>query len=275
MPGGSTGTGGTSSNDSSPPLPTQFEATDNWVVYNSRIEQYFVAYNITDDNRKRAILLTSLSQEVYTRLMDLCFPDLPETKSFKEIGEILKETYKPVVTVYIERRKFYEAEQNEGESVANFLARLRGLTRHCKFGNSFNDVLRDKFVCGLSKGPLFNKAIEMEPTANLEACVEAVLKKEATLSQDPSSLTASMHYIQRNSKSCEVCGDIKHKSKVCKFKTYVCRVCNVKGHLAKVCSKNGPDKKKAQANYHLEMDDNSNSEDDEGLTSGLYHMNLA
>lgn len=220
-------------------------------------------------------MLTSLSQEVYTRIMDLCFPDLPETKSFKEIGEILKETYKPVVTVYIERRKFYEAEQNEGESVENFLARLRGLTRHCKFGNSFNDVLRDKFVCSLSKGPLFNKAIEMEPTANLEACVEAVLKKEATLSQDPSSLTASMHYIQRNSKSCEVCGDIKHKSKVCKFKTYVCRVCNVKGHLAKVCSKNGPDKKKAQANYHLEMDDNSNSEDDEGLASGLYHMNLA
>lgn len=67
MPGGSTGgTSSTSSNnnDSSLPLPAQFEASGNWIVYVARVEQYFVAYKIDDDNRKRAILLTSLSEGV-------------------------------------------------------------------------------------------------------------------------------------------------------------------------------------------------------------------
>lgn len=177
MAGGDSNRTGDSKNDSNnPPLPAQFEANANWVVYFARIEQFFVAYNIEGASRKRAILLTSLSQDVYELLMDLCFPNAPETKSYKEINEILKEHYKPSVTVYAERRKFYEAQQNKCESVADYVARLKGLTRHCKFGTSFADIVRDKFVCGLLKGPLFNKAMELEPTATLEACVEMVIK---------------------------------------------------------------------------------------------------
>lgn len=246
MPGGSTGgTGGTNdgngkTNDSSsPPLPAQFDTGGNWIVYVARLEQYFVAYNIDDANRKRAILLTSLAEDVYSRLMDLCFPDLPETKSFKEISEILKKHCQPAVSVYAERRAFYDAKQNENESVADFIARLKGLTRYCKFGDSYKDVLRDKFVCGLLWGPLFNKAMELEPTATLEACVEAAIRKEIFLKQMQSSsteATESVCYMNGN-KPCYTCGETNHNSQSCKFKSYVCRSCNVKGHLARVCKK--------------------------------------
>lgn len=275
MPGGgSSGTGGTNSNQndsSNPPLPAQFEAGGNWIVYVARIEQYFVAYNITDDNRKRGILLTSLSQDVYELLMDLCFPILPETKSFKEINEILTKQYKPAVSVYAERRKFYDAGQKQGESVADFLARLRGLTRHCKLGNSFNDVLRDKFVCGLLRGPLFNKAMELEPTADLEACVDAVIRKEATLGQGLSSSTESMHYVKSSSKSCYVCGDASHESKACKFKGYVCRSCNTKGHLAKVCKRKQnqtQDQTKQAGHHYVELDGDGHQDEDDDYDYG-------
>lgn len=265
MPGGgSTGTGSTNSSNDSPPLPVQFEANGNWIVYVARIEQYFVAYNIEDANRKRAILLSSLSEDVYSTLMDLCFPDLPETKSFKEINEILKSHYQPVVCVYAERRKFYEAQQNENESVAEYVARLKGLSRYCKFGSTFNEVLRDKFVCGLLKGPLFNKAVELEPTAKLEACIELVIKKEATLKQNSSEV--SVHYVKRGNESCYVCGDASHKSQACKFKSYVCRSCNTKGHLAKVCKKkqNQTQDQTKRVNY-VELDKDSHQDRDDDI----------
>lgn len=274
--GDKTDTGGTNSN---PPLPPQFGANDNWVVYYARIQQFFVAYNIGDANRKLAILLTSLSQEVYEILMDLCFPDQPETKSYKEINEILKGHYTPSVAVYAERRKFYDAQQNEHESVSDYVARLRGLTRHCKFGATFNDVVRDKFVCGLLKGPLFNKAMEMEPTATLEACVEAVIKKEATLEQSSSTSTESIHYVQSSGISCVVCGNANHKSHECRFKGYVCRSCNKKGHLAKMCKekRNRTQEKAKQGSHHyVELDTNEHHDeddepDDERITwSGLH-----
>lgn len=257
MPGGGTnGAGGTNSSNngqanesSSPPLPAQFEPNGNWIVYVARIEQYFVAYNITEDGRKRAILLTSLSQDVYELLTDLCFPDLPETKALKDICEILKTHYRPKVSVYAERRKFYDAQQNEGESVADYVARLKGLTRHCKLGDSFNQVLRDKFVCGLLRGPLFNKAMELEPTADLAACIEVIVKKEATLDQNVSTVTESVCYIKSNANPCHVCGDTKHKSQSCKFKSYVCRSCNVKGHLARACNKKSGQTKQAGHHY--------------------------
>lgn len=279
MPGGGLGgTGSTNSSNDSPPLPAQFQANGNWIVYVARIEQYFVAYNIEDANRKRAILLTSLSEDVYGTLIDLCFPDLPDTKSFKEINETLKEHFQPAVCVYAERKKFYDAQQNENESVADYVARLKGLSRYCKFGNSFNDVLRDKFVCGL-RGPLFNKAVDLEPTAELEACVKLVVKKEATLKLISSEV--SVHYVKRGNESCYSCGDASHKSQACKFKNYVCRSCNTKGHLAKVCKKKQnqmQDQTKRVGHHYVELDEDNyqdgddDSEDTERITwSGSSH----
>lgn len=265
MTGGSTsGTGSTNSGSDSPPLPVQFQANGNWIVYFARIEQYFVAYNIEDANRKRAILLSSLSEEVYSTLMDLCFPDLPATKSFKEINKILEGHCQPVVCVYAERRKFYDAQQSENESVAEYVARLKGLSRYCKFGSSFNDVLRDKFVCGLLKGPLFNKAVELEPTAKLEDCIELVVKKEATLKQNSSEV--SVHYVKRSNESCYVCGDASHKSQACKFKNYICRSCNTKGHLAKVCKNKqnqAQEPTKRVDHHYVELDGDYHQDEDD------------
>lgn len=49
------------------------------------------------------------------------------------------------------------------------------------------------------------------PTAKLEACVEAAIRKEAILKQNPP--TEEVCYMKnRNSKSCYVCGDTSHGS---------------------------------------------------------------
>ncbi|KAL1472089.1 hypothetical protein MTO96_039541 [Rhipicephalus appendiculatus] len=39
--------------------------------------------------------------------------------------------------------------QQEGESVREYIADLRRLTKNCNFGDSLNRILRDRIVCGI------------------------------------------------------------------------------------------------------------------------------
>lgn len=258
-------------NTSTPPLPIVFDSSSDWIVYQARIENYFDAYGITDDNRKRALLLTSLSEEVYTTLTDVCFPTLPETKTFKDLCEVMKQLFKPEVSVYNERARFYDLKQKPNESITAFVVRLKSATRYCKFGNYFKDVVRDKFVCGLLKGPIFEKVSELESTATFESCVQAALKKELVVKHRESKVegydvckishpkqgksfnnksNSEVRGKQSKSQSssgkdqkCFACGESNHLFKFCKYKSFKCKVCKGVGHLARVCKEAKGEKK--------------------------------
>ena len=51
----------------------------------------------------------------------------------------------------------------------------------CKFGNNVFDVLRDKFVTGLIKGPIADRLCGEEPSKLLVELVDIALKKEAVV----------------------------------------------------------------------------------------------
>lgn len=50
----------------------------------------------------------------------------------------------------MERCNFRLASQHSGESINEFLARLKELSIHCDFGTKLNDNLRDQLVCGVA-----------------------------------------------------------------------------------------------------------------------------
>ena len=54
--------------------------------YLERLQEYFSAYDIKDDEdnaaKQRAILLTSIGSNCFQVLKDLAFPDAPNTKTF-------------------------------------------------------------------------------------------------------------------------------------------------------------------------------------------------
>ena len=49
----------------------------------------------------------------------------------------------------MQRFKFNSRVRGEGESIADFVAALRQLSEHCAFGETLQDVLRDRLVCGV------------------------------------------------------------------------------------------------------------------------------
>ena len=114
------------------------------------MDQYFLANDVEDVGKQRAILITVIGSQTYTLLKNLLHPELPSSKSYAELTEKLKEHLCPAPIKIAERYKFYEAKQKPDEQLAQYLARLRKMTEHCDFGNFLEDALRDKFVCGIA-----------------------------------------------------------------------------------------------------------------------------
>ena len=49
----------------------------------------------------------------------------------------------------MQRYNFNFRLQRDGELVSQFVAELRKFSEHCDFGNSLEDMLRDRLVCGI------------------------------------------------------------------------------------------------------------------------------
>ena len=70
-----------------------------------------------------------------------------------------------------EHFQFHCPNQAVGESVAEHVAEIRQLTRHCEFGAYLDDLLRDRFVCGLQSKTIQKKLL-METDLTLQRAVK-------------------------------------------------------------------------------------------------------
>ena len=105
--------------------------------------------------------------------------------------------------------KFNSRESNANESVSKFLAELRKLTEYCEYGDSLNDMLRDRLVCSinhvrtqqrlLSEGSILStisqKALDislsLESAIGQKAAIQRVLLKPPTT--DPPTTDPPAH----------------------------------------------------------------------------------
>ena len=110
-------------------------ANGDFVEYNERIEQYFVANKIEDAAQRTAIFITVIGDEAYSLLRSLLAPVKPNTKSYAELAKTLIDHLKPKPVIIAERYKFYNRSQKEGESIGDFVAVIRKLSIKCKFGD--------------------------------------------------------------------------------------------------------------------------------------------
>ena len=62
----------------------------------------------------------------------------------------VQEHYTSAPSAIVQRFKFYSCNRQTIESIASYVARLRGLTQHCEFGDNLDTMLRDRLVCGVN-----------------------------------------------------------------------------------------------------------------------------
>lgn len=121
---------------------------DDWETFIERLELYFLANGITDGEKQKAILLTKIGAKSYILIRDLCSPAKPKEKNYDQLVEMMKNHLNPKPSETVERFKFNQAVQKTGETVAEFVARLRKLAIYCNF-SELSTMLRDRLVCGV------------------------------------------------------------------------------------------------------------------------------
>ncbi|KAF2889451.1 hypothetical protein ILUMI_16722 [Ignelater luminosus] len=68
-----------------------------------------------------------------------------------------------------------------GEPINNYYVRIKNAATPCKFGNRLNEIIKDRFICGLQPGPILDRICEEAETTPVEEILETALKKEATI----------------------------------------------------------------------------------------------
>ena len=148
-------------------------------AYVERANLFFEANEIAAAKRV-AMFLSAIGGGTYLLLQNLLAPTLPKDKTLDEIVDVLTKHYKPKTLVIAECFQFHRRNQAVDESVAEYVAGLRQLTRHCEFDVYLDDTLRDHFVCWLRSETIqkklltetdltFQRALEIAHTMEMAA----------------------------------------------------------------------------------------------------------
>ena len=226
----------------------------SWENYIMQVEFYFEANGISDDKQKEAILLSAGGNELFTTCKNVAQPKDLTGVTYKEVITLLSNHYTPKPNKIVERFKFNQRNQKQGENISEYIAGLRRLSQFCEF-NDLDDMLRDRIVCGMRNESL-QKRLLSDKNLTLGKVIEETQAAEmAEQNMQELKSTAEMNYVKmgtgykkkENHKSqkrqgereegyklCYRCkGD--HASRTCKFKSAECYHCKKTGHIVKAC----------------------------------------
>lgn len=226
--------------------------SEDWRSYVERLNNYFKANKVDDADQKTAILLTVCGSKAYSLIRSLVTGN-PSSEEYDSLVEIITKHFSPKPSSIIQRFKFNTRVRGHNESIADYVAALRGLTKFCEFkAETLNDMLRDRLVCGVSdermqRRLLAESDLTFEKALHLAQAIESADKDTKDLKSTRDPPHQPLHYQRHNPRKtqpksvvpkpslvCTRCGNA-HKAPECPFKEAICRFCKKKGHFAKMC----------------------------------------
>uniref|UniRef100_A0A8C2FFT4 Gypsy retrotransposon integrase-like protein 1 n=2 Tax=Cyprinus carpio TaxID=7962 RepID=A0A8C2FFT4_CYPCA len=222
------------------------EDSGDWLEYTERLEHFFAANEITDEDKKRSILLSVCGAKTYKLMRNLATPRKPGDLPYKDLIDLIQNHHSPKPSVIVQRFKFHSHFRKSGDSIAKFVAELRQLSEHCEFGAVLEDMLRDRLVCGINDDVIQRRLLG-EATLSFTKAMEIAQGMESAalhakdIQKANSSAQSDVFQVTKAAKGkaveCYRCGGA-HFATSCKFKEAVCHNCGKKGHLAKKCRSN-------------------------------------
>ena len=88
---------------------------DTWAKYQERCGQMFEVNEITDEGKKRAVLLSVCGWETSSTLKTLMAPEKPSAKMYKELCTAMQGHSEPEPSEIMQHFKFFNLIQNNGE----------------------------------------------------------------------------------------------------------------------------------------------------------------
>ena len=224
---------------------------EDWPQYMERLGYFFDANGIESAEKKRAVLLTLIGATTYKLLRSLVAPSKPGEKTYQELIAALTAHFSPTPSPIVCRFKFHSRCRQPGESIAVFVSQLRSLSENCGFGDTLEDMLRDRLVCGIrddaiQKRLLSEHDLNFAKAVQLAQSMETAAKNVKELQQPsgtPNTSTGAQEVLKvtqpRQGKkvlpTCHRCGKTGHKAPQCTVKHLKCFKCGKMGHLRSVC----------------------------------------
>ena len=97
----------------------------DWDTYIERMENLFVAHDITNVGKKQAILLSECGAATYKVIRSLVAPRKPNKVDYLALLKKVHEHFASMPSIIVEQFKFNTRVRKPGESVATFVAQLR------------------------------------------------------------------------------------------------------------------------------------------------------
>ncbi|XP_077544872.1 uncharacterized protein LOC144158088 [Haemaphysalis longicornis] len=114
--------------------PPQFDDTSNkWPAYQVRLEAFFEGNGITEDKKKRSLLVTALSTHTDDVLSGRCAPDKANELSYPQVVALLQQHFSSQLNEIAQSYKFFTRNQLPGEPVKDFIVAIRQIADTCNF----------------------------------------------------------------------------------------------------------------------------------------------
>ena len=184
-------------------------------AYEDRLNQFFLVNDV--EEKKAALFITIAGSAIYEILKSLTVPDLPISKSYEELVGLLRSHFTPVKNKRAERYRFYRAVQEDGESISEFIVRLKSLSQTCQFGDFIegkdnnvgkyklqilNDALTDRFIIGIRNNKVQQLLLDNDKLSFEECCRKALnieMAEKESKAIYPSSMNSVNTYSSQKS----------------------------------------------------------------------------
>lgn len=190
---------------------------------------------------------------------------------------------KPNITM--SRFKFFSRNQEQGETIDQFVTALRLLSQNCDFGDLTDSLIKDRIVCGIASNTVRDRLLRTDDLSLAKAvqvCEAAELSKEESRCIEGTSSEARVDAVNSRTEregrggwrgrrgggarrggrrwaaprdACASCGYYRCAGgDKCPAHSASCYVCDKKGHFAKMCVHSG------QKVMNLSVEDDSSDE---------------
>ena len=103
------------------------EGQEEWKQYVERLEQYLIANEVENADKKRAIFLSTIGPQAYKLLSSLVVPESPSEKAYTDLVKAMTDHHSPPPSEIVQRYHFNMRFRQQGETVAMYVSELRAL----------------------------------------------------------------------------------------------------------------------------------------------------
>ena len=260
----------------------------DWERWLRAFELFAVGKGVTDANQKRALLLHSAGLELQDVFFTLKEVGGGEDTAYQKCVKTLNKHFEPKVNIPFERYEFRNTKQEHGETIDQYIVRLRRKAAHCQF-DKVEDAIRDQVIEKCESHRLRVKLLEradvtLDQLRVIANTMELSERQSQSMEAKPSLPHSSVNKVSsfsnksKTSKhrgpsnggkvsSCFRCGQQGHFSKdpACPAKDKKCHKCGNIGHFSRCC-KTKPQKPKFHNKGHVrQVEEDSHDDDGECL----------